>query len=242
MIDSTNISNKSVLIVDDNSDIRFFLKSFLKAFKVNVHEAANGKDALALLNRIGKVDLVLLDIMMPVLDGFKTLKDIKSSDVLSNIKVALLTSKHDKNSVKKGIELGADDYIVKPIDNIILRKKLTILLNDSESMASLSTIKTDLFATIKNSPFKINMKITELSEFQIKIESPMELIEDSKLSLICPTLENKYGIDFELTCKIVSYEKNDLLFMSDAIFVGVKEADLEKIRRITIKGEGISDE
>ena len=85
-IDFTSSKTGTILIVDDNETIRFFYKEFFKDFSVRILEAENGKDALEITRKIHP-NLILMDLTMPVMDGFETVKVIKSDKHIKNIPV-----------------------------------------------------------------------------------------------------------------------------------------------------------
>lgn len=102
----------TVLICDDDRDIRRALRIYLTGAGYQVLEAANGREALELVRK-ENVHLVLLDIMMPEMDGVEALTALRES---SNIPVILLTAKSEGEDKIMGLELGADDYVTKPFN------------------------------------------------------------------------------------------------------------------------------
>lgn len=106
----------TILICDDERDIVSALKIYLEAEDYRVLTAFDGREALELLEK-QEVHLVLLDVMMPGLDGLQTLKALRQEQ---NIPVILLTAKSENADKVKGLDLGADDYITKPFDPVEL--------------------------------------------------------------------------------------------------------------------------
>ena len=105
---------KKVLVVDDEKDIVDILKYNLeRENEFEVFTAKDGKEALELAENIP--DLILLDIMMPELNGFEVCKQLKNNPVTSKIPVIFLTAKENEIDEILGLEIGADDYISKPI-------------------------------------------------------------------------------------------------------------------------------
>jgi CheY-like chemotaxis protein len=120
---------KTVLIVDDSNTNNILLQSILESEGINTSVASSGKEALNYL-KIKKPSLILLDIMMPKIDGFTVLKEIKSNAETSNIPVVFITAKNDDNLKQKAIEEGAADLIKKPIDiNKVLEIVKQYILN-----------------------------------------------------------------------------------------------------------------
>ena len=112
---------KKILLVDDEPDIVEFLKYNLEQQNFEVIVGHNGEEALQKL--VEKPDLILLDIMMPKLDGFETCKRIRENKEFENVPIVFLTAKAGEIDEIKGLELGASDYIQKVIDKDRIGKK-----------------------------------------------------------------------------------------------------------------------
>ncbi len=118
--------SKKILVVDDEKDIVEMLKYNLQKEGYKVISAYNGKEALERAQQ--RPDLILLDIMMPVMDGFQTLKALKQNKDTESIPVLFLTAKGAETDEIVGLEIGAEDYIVKPISiGKILARIRTVL-------------------------------------------------------------------------------------------------------------------
>lgn len=109
------LENKKILIVDDDTRNIFVLASALEDFGAEILEAENGKVAMELLEQ-HKIDLILMDIMMPVMDGYQAIKAIRNSKTYSSIPIIAITAKSLKDDRDKCFEAGANDYISKPVD------------------------------------------------------------------------------------------------------------------------------
>jgi len=122
------ITDAKILIVDDYKTNRLILVKHLNNLGIsNIIEAENGQVALEILSD-NQVDLVLLDIMMPKVDGYEVLKHIKSSKNLRQIPVIMITAIDDLDSTVKCIELGAEDYLLKPFNKVLLRARINASL------------------------------------------------------------------------------------------------------------------
>lgn len=110
------LKNKSVLIVDDDERNRFAMSSYLDMLEMKVLTANDGEAALMFLKSGNPIDLILLDIMMPVMDGYEMLKALKNDSILKNIPVIAVTARAMKGDEIKCMDAGASDYIPKPVD------------------------------------------------------------------------------------------------------------------------------
>ncbi|WFA08236.1 response regulator transcription factor [Tissierella sp. Yu-01] len=112
----------TILIVDDNENIRKLVDIYLKREGFNTFHAGDGEEALDVIDR-HKIDLIVLDIMMPIMDGYELTKELRDSGYI--IPILMVTAKDTYPDKKQGFDLGIDDYITKPIDmeELVLRVK-----------------------------------------------------------------------------------------------------------------------
>jgi adenylate cyclase len=112
-----------ILVVDDYPTNRLKLSLGLKKQGHTVAEAESGRQALDMLCA-GSFDLVLLDIMMPEMDGYEVLRQMKSNPILRNVPVIVISAQDEIESIVKGIELGAEDYLPKSFDPVLLKARI----------------------------------------------------------------------------------------------------------------------
>lgn len=129
----------NILICDDEKDIVDVLNYNLSKEGFNVTVAFNGHDALQKIHP--EIDLVLLDIMMPFMDGLEVCKKIKENPQMKNISIIFLTAKDSEIDEIKGLELGADDYITKPISIKKLLTRIKTILRRSEKIEQKNLIE-----------------------------------------------------------------------------------------------------
>ena len=110
------LAGKRILIVDDDVRNIFALSSVLGEREMNVDVAENGREALEFLDKTEQIDLVLMDIMMPEMDGYEAMTQIRKKQHYKNLPIIALTAKAMKGDRQKCIEAGASDYLSKPID------------------------------------------------------------------------------------------------------------------------------
>jgi CheY-like chemotaxis protein len=109
-------SGKNILVVDDDIRNVFAVTGALEDYDMNVFSAANGKEAVDFLQADNSIDLVLMDIMMPVMDGYEAMREIRKSPQLKNLPIIALTAKAMRGDKDICIEAGANDYLAKPLD------------------------------------------------------------------------------------------------------------------------------
>ncbi|MFH0996293.1 MAG: response regulator [Pseudomonadota bacterium] len=122
------LAGKSVLLVDDDMRNVFALTHILEDKGIQVHVAKNGREALSRLAECADVDLVLMDIMMPVMDGYEAIQEIRKQGKYQKMPIIALTAKAMKGDRAKCIEVGASDYLAKPVDSSKLLSMLRVWL------------------------------------------------------------------------------------------------------------------
>ena len=121
-------SSKKILIVDDEPSIVFAIESLLTANNYITEKASNGKEALNIAEAF-KPDLILLDVMMPYVDGLEFSSLIRKHKTLSNTKIIFLTAKGELQDKNDGYNKGGDDYIVKPFSYEKLLSRINYFLD-----------------------------------------------------------------------------------------------------------------
>ncbi len=134
-----------VLVVDDEPRNVVLLEALLKTQNFNVLKASNGEDALHMFAKTD-IDVVLLDIMMPGIDGYEVCRRIKGNAATRMVPVVLVTALDDSDSKIKGIESGADDFITKPVNKIELIARTKSLVNVKRLNNNLTSIENVLFS------------------------------------------------------------------------------------------------
>lgn len=136
------MNNIKILLVDDEPGIRRLIKDFLIRENIEVIEAEDGNSALLKFYEHEKdLNLIILDVMMPYLDGFEVLKQIRAS---SNIPVIMLTAKSEEEAQIQGFDSGANDYVIKPFSPMVLVSRVkSQLRNLQSSEIQLSNIMID---------------------------------------------------------------------------------------------------
>lgn len=161
-----------ILIVDDENDLRLVISDFLLKEGYEVYEASNGSKALETMYEHQQMDCIVLDVMMPVMDGWSTLRELKK--MYPEVPVIMLTARTQIDDEVFGFELGADDYVAKPFvaARLMARikavmKKYTTTSDDVFTVDQLTYNQLACVLKIENKTIELTPKEHELLEFFI---------------------------------------------------------------------------
>lgn len=146
---------KTILVVEDELSIRTFVSLNLRRKMYRILEAASGEEALRLLKE-NEIDLVLLDLMLPGIDGFQVCQEIRSQ--YANTGIIILTARAREEEKIRGLVEGADDYLTKPFSMAELEARILSLLRRMEQFNKVNSI-----AIISSGPFQIDSKNSIIS-------------------------------------------------------------------------------
>ena len=162
------METKTILIADDESRIRKLVKDFLSKEGITALEAENGKEALQILEKNREISLVILDVMMPEMDGFEVCRELRKS---SSVPVLMLTAKDEENDELQGFDCGADDYVSKPFSPRILVARVQALLKRQEEKSPEKLVAGGIEVDIPAHVATIDGKVMDLSykEFELLV-------------------------------------------------------------------------
>jgi DNA-binding NarL/FixJ family response regulator len=126
---------KKILVIEDEPEMRRNMTTLLRYYDYEPVAAANGREGVEAARR-DKPDLILCDVMMPELDGYGVLQALQADAALARIPFIFLTAKGEKNDLRSGMDLGADDYLTKPVANAELVSAIEARLRRAESQAT----------------------------------------------------------------------------------------------------------
>ena len=148
-----------ILIVDDEELIRNVIKTYCLNENYKVLEAENGIEAIDIINENNDIDLIILDIMMPKMDGFETLKKIKE---IKDIPVIMLSARKEEIDKLSSFNLGVDDYVTKPFSPKELMARVKAILKRTDKVVDTYTYKTFVLDTVGHT-LKIDNKIIKIT-------------------------------------------------------------------------------
>ena len=160
---------KRILVVDDEEQNRDLLEAMLESLGYESELADGGSDALAKLN--AGTDLVLLDIMMPRMDGFEVVRRIREHTEFGDIPVIMVTVLEGKMDRLKAVEAGANDFIAKPVDKLELRVRVASLLRMKEAQDAIKSHRAELEAEVER-------RTAELRESEERFRHIFEAAQD----------------------------------------------------------------
>ena len=221
-----------ILLVDDDRDIREMGCMLLTTAGHDVFSAAGAMEALTFL-RDNPVDIVITDANMPLHSGFDLTRTIKRDPRYQNVSVAMLTGRREKRDIEHALEIGVNDYIVKPLDPLLFLQKVTDLLErrppQERVEVDFAALKINIAATAG-----FNIEIASLSELGLVVRSPILFNEGTRIE-IQTDLFTRVGIDAPY-CRVgTSLGKEasggkETYWETRIAFVGIDERVRTKIR------------
>jgi len=161
------MADLNILVVDDESRMRMLVKDFLHKKGYNVFEAANGEEAMEIFFSRNDISLIILDVMMPKMDGWETCREIRKQ---SKVPIIMLTAKSEEADELLGFELGVDEYVSKPFSPKILVARVDAILRRTNKLSDDDIIEAGKIMVDKQAHIvKIDGKPIELSfkEFEL---------------------------------------------------------------------------
>lgn len=162
-------SDRSILVVDDDPTVRFIAKKTLGRAGFEVRTAGNGKEALEQV-KICFPEIIMLDVVMPEMDGFTTCSELRNLPSCADIPVLMATGLDDIDSIHRAYEVGATDFITKPINWLILEHRLQYLLRSARAIRSLRGAE----EALRTAHEKLEQRVEERTEELKKINSQLQ--------------------------------------------------------------------
>ena len=160
------IENKTILVVDDDPKIATLLQTYLEGCGFGVQTVSNGRACLEFLDGDNSIDAVVLDVMMPELDGFATVQALRKT---SNIPVVMLTARGDHTDRIVGLELGADDYLTKPFHPRELLARLKAIFRRTHFSTSVVESTPIDSVTVRNVQLWPARRVVEIEQQEVAL-------------------------------------------------------------------------
>ena len=164
------MSGTRIMIVDDEQRLRKLVRDYMIREGYSVLEAANGREALNLFDNEGNIALIILDVMMPEMDGWQVCSEIRK---ISKVPIIMLTARSDEKDELRGFELGVDEYVTKPFSprtlaarvNAILRRTLGTAAEKQLEAGGIELDKAAHIVKIDGEPIDLSYKEFELLQY-----------------------------------------------------------------------------
>lgn len=155
------VKNLKILVVDDEIRMRKLIRDYLEARGVHILEADDGQRALDIFYDVKDIDLIILDVMMPKVDGWEVCKEIRKT---STVPIIMLTARGEERDELKGFDLGVDEYIAKPFSPKILVARAEALIRRSKGRKNYQSIKCgDLLVDRQGRKVMVKDQVVDLS-------------------------------------------------------------------------------
>ncbi len=175
---------ENILIVDDDQVCREYLASFLGSCGYRVWQTKSGEEAIKSVRRV-RPDAILLDLVMPTLDGLEVVRILRSMDELKGVPIIAISSKDDKRTVAKALNLGADDFVAKPIDEMELTARLRSQLRARKMFLELEEDRRNLAITLEiTRSLSATLNTNEILDTIVKRVAEITSAERSSIILI----------------------------------------------------------
>ncbi|WP_397451186.1 EAL domain-containing protein [Pseudomonas sp. NA-150] len=217
-------SSTTILVVDDDPQVRKLLDMLLRHEGYQTHIASSGEEALEIL-KDHPPDLILLDVMMPGMDGYQVASHLKASADTSNIPIILLTALNDHAARLEGLAAGAEEFLSKPVDQAELRLRVRNMLR----LKSFSDLVLGHSAILEA---QVQQRTADLQRFR----TAMDVTADAIILIDRKTMS---FIEFNVAaCNMLGYSRDELLRMSPGDLNGSRLEDLQALYDEIIAGRG----
>jgi len=217
------------LFVDDDRVTLKLVQGILEGAGYSVVAVADPREALEKMDR-EQVDLVITDANMPGgVSGFDVVRTIRTRPHLRNLPVALLTGRREKKDIQLGLQVGADDYIIKPIDPLVLLGKVETLLK-KRTGGAVTQVQTERTVDLSAS-WDVDTKITHVSDRGLTLWSCLSAPVDSKVKITSAFFQ-QLSIDPPIL-RVIGFSKDPnhpQMYFINTIYAGISLPDLQKIK------------
>jgi CRP-like cAMP-binding protein/CheY-like chemotaxis protein len=192
---------KTILLIEDNLDVRENTAEILELADYKVYTAENGKVGVDLAKKYVP-DLIICDIMMPELDGFGVIHVLSKNEATAPIPFIFLTAKTEKADIRKGMNLGADDYLTKPFDDVELLDAVEIRLRKNELVRKHSGVSLDQINQIAN-------EARGMKELEALISDQRRISKFKKKQVVYSEGNMAHSLYFIVKGKVKTYKTNE---------------------------------
>jgi DNA-binding response OmpR family regulator len=234
------VKSKKILVVDDVASMRLLVVGVLEADGYQVTEASSSEEMSKILEADGQFHLIFLDINMPGESGIDAMDRLSKSFKTVRPKVCFISGDRDREVVLRALNSGGSDYIIKPIDPKLLRRKVKALLFEPGSPQA-PTLVVDLFMVFPGLPIDSRSRMVKLGERGFKMISDLRFKTGRQFECLVPGLADVLEPPKAFLAKVVSASGSSPKFRYTCQFIGMEEGISKAIRGIIVSGEPRSD-
>ena len=225
------VRRKRILVVDDEEQNRDLLQAILESFGYESETAVNGKDAMAKLD--SGIDLVLLDVLMPEMDGFAVARQIRASSKWSDLPVIMVTVLDSKSDRLRAVEAGANDFVSKPIDMLELKVRIASLLQMKDAQDAIKRHRAELEETVER-------RTAELCETEERFRTVFQAAHDF---IFLKDINLRYTHVNPAMLRLADRPQSDLIGHTDEVLFDYEYArQIENLESRVLKGQTIESE
>ncbi len=225
------VRRKRILIVDDEEPNRDLLHAILESFGYESETAVNGTDAIAKLD--SEIDLVLLDVLMPEMDGFAVVRQIRASPDWSDLPVIMVTVLDGKSDRIRAVEAGANDFVSKPIDMLELKVRIASLLQMKEAQDAIKRHRAELEETVER-------RTAELCETEERFRTVFQAAHDL---IFLKDINLRYTHVNRAMLRLADRAQSDLIGNTDEVLYDYEYArQIQNLEDRVLKGQTIESE
>jgi CheY-like chemotaxis protein len=221
--------NKVILIVDDDPDMRVYLRKLLEGLGHEVHEAGNSRTALKIIDDITP-HLILLDINLDDESGFNMIGQIRMIDPYNRIKILMISSLSSKKAIDLSQKLGTDGYLIKPINNTTLSTTLKKMLPDLVFPDA-----TNIEDKYSNLMAKFLGQLTKISEVSVILRSKIKFQEKRKIQIENLFLRKYDLMNAQLIIQEYSKDVTTGTYDTRIQLIGLNDNNLKSIRKLNTR-------
>ena len=229
-----------ILVVDDMPDARLLLRKILEKKGFNTIEAATGAEALEIIEN-QYIDLMLLDLMLPDMTGLDIMSKIHEDKRDKGYKVIFISGNNERDIISKAMEMGGDDYLVKPIYPDALVSKVNIILGRNREVENFNKIRCSLKARLQNHDILPDIHIVELTEVTVVLRCTAMIRPEYQITIASDKFDRYLNLQGPYTIKVVECrrESNGKYYVTGR-FVGIGEEFTKEVRKRAIQGKFLS--
>ena len=241
---------KKILVAEDNKGLQLLYSKLLKNNGHDVYLASNGAEAFTLLVTEDDIDIALIDIMMPKLNGIEFVKRAKTMIQEKNVKICMLSALSDISKVEECLRAGADDYIVKVGDGELLVNKVNFLLGyvpkyeyskiECKHPQKFKIIGRDkLENNFRSGALELEVTLIQIHEDYFVFNTEVEVKNGDRIIVDRGEIKKMMEIEQDISARVFRVYRESKVYTVCANYIGLTEDQMKTLRSKTVRGGGV---